>query len=100
MGRDSFTVVGVGEQAYLVTASASTKAKTSGLSFPVGGGCNTIATKLDQSGVGMELISRYFEWLSKHALDPMLVWVLNHPIVSLVVIFAAVYVSVRNYRML
>jgi len=48
----------------------------------------------------MELISRYFEWLSKHALDPMLVWVLNHPIVSLVVIFVAVYVSVRNYRML
>jgi hypothetical protein len=48
----------------------------------------------------MDLLSRYFELISRHALDPLLVWVLNHPIVSLVVIFLAVYVSVRNYRML
>lgn len=48
----------------------------------------------------MDLLSRYFELLSRHALEPALVWVLNHPIVSLIVVFAAVWVSVRNYRML
>ena len=48
----------------------------------------------------MDLLSRYFELLSRHALEPALVWVLNHPIVSLVVVFAIVYVSMRNYRML
>jgi hypothetical protein len=93
-------MVGVGEPGYPTAASISIKMKTSGLSFPVGARCITITRKLDPNGVRMELISRYFEWLSKHALDPMLVWVLNHPIVSLVVIFVAVYVSVRNYRML
>jgi len=49
---------------------------------------------------GMEQFSRYLGWFAQHVLDPTLVWVLNHPIVSLVVIFIAVYVSVRNYRML
>lgn len=48
----------------------------------------------------MDLISRYFEWITRNAFEPALVWVLNHPIISLVVIFVAVYVSVRNYRML
>jgi len=48
----------------------------------------------------MDQLSRYFEWFARHVLDPTLVWVLNHPVVSLVVIFVAVYVSVRNYRML
>jgi len=48
----------------------------------------------------MDLLSRYFELLSRHALEPALMWVLNHPIVSLVVVFVIVYVSMRNYRML
>ena len=48
----------------------------------------------------MDLLSRYFELISRHAFEPALVWVLNHPIVSLVVVFVIVYVSVRNYRML
>jgi hypothetical protein len=48
----------------------------------------------------MDLLSRYFELLSRHALEPALMWVLNHPIISLVVVFAIVYVSMRNYRML
>jgi len=48
----------------------------------------------------MELISRSFEWISRHAFEPALIWVLNHPIVSLVIVFVAVYASVRNYRML
>ena len=48
----------------------------------------------------MDLLSRSFEWISRHAFEPALVWVLNHPIVSLVVIFVAVWASVRNYRML
>jgi len=48
----------------------------------------------------MDLLSRYFELLSRHALEPALVWVLNHPIVSLIAVFAIVYVSMRNYRML
>jgi hypothetical protein len=48
----------------------------------------------------MDLLSRFFEWISRHAFEPALIWVLNHPIVSLVVIFVAVWASVRNYRML
>ena len=48
----------------------------------------------------MDHISRSFDWISRHAFEPALVWVLNHPIVSLVVVFVAVWVSVRNYRML
>ena len=48
----------------------------------------------------MDLLSRYFDSVSRHAFEPALVWVLNHPFVSLIVVFAIVYVSVRNYRML
>ena len=48
----------------------------------------------------MDLLSRYFELLSRQALEPALAWVINHPIVSLVVVFVMVYVSMRNYRML
>jgi hypothetical protein len=48
----------------------------------------------------MDQLSRFFEWISRHAFEPALVWVLNHPIISLVVIFVAVWASVRNYRML
>jgi hypothetical protein len=48
----------------------------------------------------MDLLSRYFELISRHALELSLAWVINHPIVSLVVVFVAVWVSVRNYRML
>lgn len=48
----------------------------------------------------MDHLSRYFELISRHALEPALMWVINHPIVSLIVVFAMVYVSIRNYRML
>lgn len=48
----------------------------------------------------MDLLSRYFDLISRHALEPALGWVINHPIVSLIVVFVAVWVSVRNYRML
>ena len=48
----------------------------------------------------MDILSRYFDLVSRHALEPSLAWVISHPIVSLVVVFVAVWVSVRNYRML
>lgn len=48
----------------------------------------------------MDLLSRYFDLISRHALEPALAWVINHPIVSLIVVFVMVYVSMRNYRML
>jgi hypothetical protein len=48
----------------------------------------------------MEQLSRYFDWITRHAFEPTLMWVLNHPIISLVVVFALVWFSVRNYRML
>lgn len=48
----------------------------------------------------MDLLSRYFDLISRHGLEPALAWVINHPIVSLIVVFFAVWVSVRNYRML
>jgi hypothetical protein len=48
----------------------------------------------------MDEISRAFEWITRHAFEPALFWVLDHPIISLVVVFAGVWLSVRNYRML
>ena len=63
-------------------------------------GCCRIAGNQPNRGTIMDLLSQYFELISRHALEPSLAWVINHPIVSLVVVFVAVWVSVRNYRML
>jgi hypothetical protein len=48
----------------------------------------------------MDQISRLFDLLLQHALEPGLNWVLDHPIVSVVVVVVLVYWSVRGYRML
>lgn len=48
----------------------------------------------------MDLLARYFELISRYAFEPALELVIKHPFVSLIAVFAIVYVSMRNYRML
>ena len=48
----------------------------------------------------MDRISQIFNFVSRYMLEPALAWVLDHPLISLLVAFAVVFVSVRNYRML
>ncbi len=48
----------------------------------------------------MDLLSRSFDLISHNVFEPALIWVINHPFISLIVVFAIVYTSVRNYRML
>jgi hypothetical protein len=48
----------------------------------------------------MNHFDKFIELTLRHVFEPGLVWVLNHPIVSVVVVFVLVYASVRNYRML
>lgn len=48
----------------------------------------------------MDFLSRSFDVVSRQVFEPALIWVINHPFISLIVVFAIVYTSVRNYRML
>ncbi|HEY7716770.1 MAG TPA: hypothetical protein VIE90_19805 [Candidatus Binatia bacterium] len=45
-------------------------------------------------------MSRFVDYIMSNFFEPSLNWVLNHPIVSTIVIALLIYVSVRNYRML
>ena len=48
----------------------------------------------------MDYLNRLLELSLRHVFEPGLNWALNHPIISVVVIAALIYFSVRNYRML
>jgi hypothetical protein len=48
----------------------------------------------------MDYLNRLLDLTLRHVLEPGLNWVLNHPLVSVVVVGALIYFSVRNYRML
>ncbi len=48
----------------------------------------------------MDRVNRFIDYLSRHVFEPGLGWVIDHPIVSVVVVVALIYFSVRNYRML
>ena len=48
----------------------------------------------------MDHVNKLLDLTLRHVIDPGLNWVLNHPLVSVVVIAALIYFSVRNYRML
>ena len=48
----------------------------------------------------MDRLGKLFDLSLRYALEPGLNWVLEHPIVSVVVVVVLVYWSVRGYRML
>jgi len=48
----------------------------------------------------MDRIDKYFNLTMRYALEPGVNWVIDHPIVSVLVVVALVYWSVRGYRML
>jgi hypothetical protein len=51
-------------------------------------------------GLGMDRIENFFDVAMRYVFEPGLNWVLQHPIVSVVVVVALVYWSVRGYRMM
>jgi len=48
----------------------------------------------------MERLNNFFDLSLRYVLEPGLNWVLEHPIISVVVVVALVYWSVRGYRIL
>ncbi len=48
----------------------------------------------------MDRIDKYFDLTMRYALEPGVNWVIDHPILSVLVVVALVYWSVRGYRML
>jgi hypothetical protein len=48
----------------------------------------------------MDRISKYFDLTMRYVLEPGVNWVIAHPILSLIVVVALVFWSVRGYRML
>jgi len=48
----------------------------------------------------MDRIEKYFDLTMRYALEPGVNWVIDHPILSVLVVVALVYWSVRGYRML
>ena len=48
----------------------------------------------------MDRLSKFFDLSLRYALEPGLNWVLEHPIISVVVVVGLVYWSVRGYRLL
>jgi hypothetical protein len=45
-------------------------------------------------------MDRAIDYIVQNIFEPSLNWVLNHPIISVLVVGALIYFSVRNYRML
>lgn len=48
----------------------------------------------------MDRINKFFDLSLRYVLEPSLNWVLEHPIISVVVVVVLVYWSVRGYRIL
>jgi hypothetical protein len=48
----------------------------------------------------MDRITKYFDLTMRYVLEPGVNWVIAHPILSLIVVVALVFWSVRGYRML
>ena len=48
----------------------------------------------------MDYFGKLLDLALRHVFEPGLNWVLNHPIISVVVIVGLIFFSVRNYRML
>lgn len=45
-------------------------------------------------------MGRFIDYVLYNILEPALGWVINHPIISVLVVGALIFFSVRNYRML
>ncbi|HXV84760.1 MAG TPA: hypothetical protein VEG60_33350 [Candidatus Binatia bacterium] len=48
----------------------------------------------------MDRINKFFDLSLRYVLEPGLNWVLEHPVISVVVVAVLVYWSVRAYRIL
>ena len=53
-----------------------------------------------KKGALMERLNKFFNLTLRYVLEPGLNWVLEHPIISVVVVVVLVYWSVRGYRIL
>lgn len=53
-----------------------------------------------EGGAIMDRLNKFFDLSLRYVLEPGLNWVLEHPIISVVVVVALVYWSVRGYRIL
>ena len=45
-------------------------------------------------------MGKAIDYIVQNIFEPSLVWVLNHPIISVVVVGALIFFAARNYRML
>jgi hypothetical protein len=48
----------------------------------------------------MDYVVKLLTLATRHVFEPAFDWVLDHPIISLVVVIALIYWAVRGYRML
>ena len=48
----------------------------------------------------MEKFDKAIDYSLRYAFEPALHWVINHPIISVLVVFVLLFFAVRNYRML
>ena len=48
----------------------------------------------------MDKLGKVFDYSLKYVFEPALHWVINHPIISVVVVVVLIFFAVRNYRML
>lgn len=48
----------------------------------------------------MDRIGKYFDLAMRYVLEPGVNWVIDHPIISVAVVVALVYWSVRGYKIL
>ena len=48
----------------------------------------------------MDRLSRLLDLLLRYVLEPGVNWVIDHPIISVLVVIAMVFWSMRGYRML
>jgi len=53
-----------------------------------------------KKGAIMDRLNKFFDLTLRYVFEPGLNWVLEHPIISVVVVVALVYWSVRGYRIL
>jgi hypothetical protein len=53
-----------------------------------------------KGGPDMDRIGKFFDLSLRYVLEPGLNWVLEHPIISVVVVVTLVYWAVRGYRIL
>jgi len=48
----------------------------------------------------MDYLNKGIDYVLRHLFEPGLAWVLNHPLISVVVVGVLIYWAVRGYRML